>query len=593
MSDKKTMMLDDLTVLREENDRLRLDLQYEREKTETRRMLDIATRAFIRAACAVESATKRIVDRLFPESEHRESADPATAAAHTDAAPPSEDASPPVISPSATSSAVVAEAVTGEVKESESKRRGHRLSISKPNTTPSRVRFSGGPTVPRFNVLVPAPISVARTDWSHRIIKRPICDIGGAGAWVEMATEVTNESAEAKVLGLTHEVDSVYRIMRGDVIMSTWATIGGELVRLPYPERGTSDAGLDWVSGWEGKWGAREMLERTHGIFSQRDHWRAVKACLAHRYVASVERDACVEAWDAHFENGAAVTQDANAKDDFVRCVLRGDLSYALHFSGEEIKFRWWPGEEIQTPEEFGEIVRQEIPLRSLLRSITERRIEKRPLTDNAAGWDVVSSVYSDKNAEDYLRGMKHEDNSLYRIMRGAASVSMWATIDGNGIARVPSLDGKCTADVVSLWMEATDAKSMIVYAGRVVSEAERWRVIKACLADGYVRTPQRDAYILQQDAFFETGAPITRIRDSDSVDFALVNASEGMISHALLFANDPPDGTWVNTTGGRGYWSVTKKAADATPARYVEIVRREITLPMFVRALVSRGNSV
>lgn len=165
MSDKKTMTPDDLTVLREENDRLRSDLQHEREKTETRRMLDIATRAFIRAACAVESATKRIVDRLFRESEHRESADPATAAA--DAAPPSEDASPPVITPSPASAAVVAEAATGEVKKAESKRHGHRLSISKPNTTPSRVTFVGGTLDASFSVpekIVFAPISVARTD---------------------------------------------------------------------------------------------------------------------------------------------------------------------------------------------------------------------------------------------------------------------------------------------------------------------------------------------------------------------------------------------------------------------------------------------
>ena len=63
MNDKKATTLDELDLLRKENDRLREALRHETEKTDSQRVRDIALRVFVRAAVAVESLRDRIVGR--------------------------------------------------------------------------------------------------------------------------------------------------------------------------------------------------------------------------------------------------------------------------------------------------------------------------------------------------------------------------------------------------------------------------------------------------------------------------------------------------------------------------------------------------
>ena len=175
MNDKKATTLDELDLLRKENDRLREALRHETEKTDSQRVRDIALRVFVRAAVAVESLRDRIVGRSPRDAMFRpdETAD-------VPAAPPPDAVDHPADRPvkEVADAAIIAEPMAGVAEMATPKRPGYRISIRDPMAPPSHVKFKGGAEVFRAyqpEDIVTAPVATSTTDWKHCIVKRSVC----------------------------------------------------------------------------------------------------------------------------------------------------------------------------------------------------------------------------------------------------------------------------------------------------------------------------------------------------------------------------------------------------------------------------------
>ena len=128
---------------------------------------------------------------------------------------------------------------------------------------------------------------------THRVLRRELVD--STAPWVECVTVETYNEAVDDVLSPSddaHPIGKLHRVMRGDVIISTWACIDDrgplELPRSWLGKGTQPPTDVDWVALWEENDDAREMLRAKSP--DRHETWRIVLACLAEHGQINDER---------------------------------------------------------------------------------------------------------------------------------------------------------------------------------------------------------------------------------------------------------------------------------------------------------------